>query len=364
MRLFLTLVLALAIDGPSVAAQPRPAEWQLRKVFAVGTEPDTSTLARVRSIQLLTDGRLLVVDAQAKSILAFDSAGRAKPALGRLGSGPAEYRSPYALAVLGDTIAVLDPGNARIGLFGRDGGWRGSWVVMPITGGSTVRLYRVPGKEFYALGTRRLENRSVMTFIRHDVRGPRDTLAPAPAAQPSSAGVMCNGTDKGIHFFSTTFQSSHLRAPGPGGTILDADMDTYRIEQRSAAGAVVRTFAGSAARVPITDVEWDSAGAELAAFLKKDPKAECNRRALERPASKPAIRAFWWDDSGRLWVERYAAKGFAFDVFNDRGVLIASMPAPERLSDIEPSVVGNRVAILSATSDGVQFVQVFRFGVK
>lgn len=364
MRLALAPIAGIVLFSQPVESQPRAADWALRKQFAVGTEPDTTALGRVRSVQLLTDGRLLVADAQARSILVFDSEGRARPALGRVGSGPAEYRTPYALATIGDTIALLDPGNARIGLFGRDGSWRGSWVVQPITGGSTVRLYRVPGKEFYAIGSRRTGTNPVITYIRHDGRGPRDTLAPAPWTQASSAGVQCAGTDKGIHFFSTTFQSSHLRAPGAGGTILDAEMAEYRIEQRSAAGAVVRTFTGSAARLPITDVEWDSAGAELAAYLKQDPNASCNRRTLERPASKPAIRAFWWDDSGRLWVERYTPRGFAFDLFNDRGILIANIPAPERLSDIEPSVVGNRIAMLSATPDGVQFVQVFRFGPK
>jgi hypothetical protein len=353
-------LLGIALATQAVHAQPRPADWRLRKLFDVGVEPDTTTLARVRSIQLTNKGRLLVVDAQAQAVHVFDSTGRAQALLGRVGSGPAEYRTPYSIAIIGDTIAVLDPGNGRIGLFDQAGSWRGSWIVQPVTGGSAIRLYRVPGREFYAIGTRATSTGLITTYVRYDGRGARDTLVPTPVPQAPDFGVRCAGTDKGIRFFSTPLQPSNIRLPGPGATILDAKSDVYRIVQKSAAGMTLRTFVGAPGRVPIADAEWDSAGAELAAYLQKDPNAECSKRALVRPPSKPTIRAYWWDDAGRLWVERFAMRGFVFDVFNDQGVLVATLPAPDRVSSVEPSVVGNRIALLSATPDGVHFVQVYR----
>jgi len=358
------LIATLCATGLSAPAnaQTRPQDWSLTRLYSVGGESDTAILQRVQSLQQLRDRRLLIADAGARSVIVVDSLGRVRPPLGRMGSGPAEYRAPQALAVIGDTVAVLDPGNGRIGLFSSSGAWQGSWVVQPITGGTNVRLYRVPGADFYAYGVRKIGAKLATTFIHFDPRGPRDTLAPDPEPTSPDFGAMCNGSDRGIRFFSTTFQSRHVRIPGPRGTLLDAETSAYRIVHHTLAGDTVATFAGPATRVPISNAEWDSAGAEFAAYLKQDKDAKCSTRSLSRPSSKPAIRAFWWDDAGRLWVERYATSGFAFDVFSQRGALLASMPAPERVSDVEPSVVGNRIALLGATADGAHVVHVYRFG--
>lgn len=360
------LVTSLAATGLSAAAttQARNQDWSLTRLYSVGGESDTTVLQRVQSLQQLRDRRLLIADGGARSVIVVDSLGHGRPPLGRMGSGPAEYRAPQALAVIGDTVAVLDPGNGRIGLFSSNGAWRGSWVVQPITGGANVRLYRVPGADFYAYGVRMIGAKPATTFIHFDARGPRDTLAPEPQPPSPDLGAMCNGSDRGIRFFSTTFRSRYVRIPGPRGTLLDAETSEYRIVQHTLAGDTVATFAGTATRVPISNAEWDSAGAELAEYLKQDKDAKCSARSLRRPSSKPAIRAFWWDDAGRLWVERYTTRGFAFDVFSQRGVLLASMPAPERVSDVEPSVVGNRIALLGATADGAHVVHVYRFGQK
>ena len=358
------MILALALLGVrSACAQAAASEWTLERVFSVGSAPDTTVLQRIRSLQLLRDGRLLIADAGARSIVVVDSSGRPRPPLGRMGSGPAEYRTPYALATLGDTIAVLDPGNGRIGLFRSNGTWAGSWMAQNITGGTDVRLYRVPGAEFFAYGTRRVGSQAVSTFIRHDSRGPRDTLATDPRPSDPEFGVVCQIAG-GMSFFSTTLQSHHLRIPGPRGTLLDAEMTAYRIVQRTARGAVVTTFTGPASPVPISDGEWDSVGAELAKFHKEHKDSKCTRESLARPTSKPAIRAMWWDDSGRLWVERYVISGFAFDLFDQRGMQIASLRAPSRNSEVEPSVVGNRIALLGENADGAPVVHVYRFSAK
>lgn len=176
------LIAALHITGTSAPAnaQTRAQEWSLTRLYSVGGEADTTVLQRVQSLQQLRDRRLLIADNGARSVIVVDSLGRVRPPLGRMGSGPAEYRAPQALAAIGDTVAVLDPGNGRIGLFSINGVWQGSWVVQPITGGTNVRLYRVPGAEFYAYGVRTIGTKLATTFIHFDARGPRDTLAPEP----------------------------------------------------------------------------------------------------------------------------------------------------------------------------------------
>jgi hypothetical protein len=172
--------------------------------------------------------------------------------------------------------------------------------------------------------------------------------------------VVCNGSDKGLHFFSSPWTPRFLDQPGPGRSILSAVTTDYRIVQRNAAGDSIAVFTGTALRLPITDREWKDATAALEEFRKNDPAATCNPGSLPRPAQKPAIRAFFWTADGRLWVERYSARGFAFDVFDPQGRLLATVPSPARVAEVEPHVSGNRLAIVAESADGAHLVRVYR----
>ena len=353
------LVQALSLCAASQsAAQSKPAVWILTPTITVGDGSDDIVLERVNSLQLHKTGRLLIADGGAKTIFVVDPMGKQLPAIGRKGAGPAEYSAPYALATIGDTIAVLDPGNARIGLFNSKGEWQGHWISPSITG-SEVRLFRMPDGQFYNYGTRTEGNRSLTTFVRYDSNGARDTLTP-PALAVSDVGVLCRLTNS-ISFFSSIYEPRHIRIPSPGGTILDATTDNYKIIQMNSAGATTAIFSGSAPRLPISDAEWENSIRGWTKFKKENSTAGCNHSSITRPPGKPAMRGMWWDDAGRLWIERYATNGFAFDVFNAKGNHVATMPAPEREVGVEPTVVGNRIAVLALNSDGAQIVRVYRF---
>jgi hypothetical protein len=351
------LLLASAVH---VAAQIRtPPQWFLEPLFTVGNTPATE-LQDVASVLWLPDGRLLVADAGTPRLLVFDSTGRPLGAMGRDGSGPAEYRTLRSLALLGDTIAVQDGGNARIGLFTLSGGWIGSWVLPPISG-PAIRLYRVPGNELYGVGTQRSDSRrGLLTFVRFAGGGQRDTLLRDKPPELGDWVVVCNGSDKGLHFFSTPWTPQYLEHPGPAGTILSAVTSDYRIVQRNQRGDTTAVFAGTATRLPIPDVEWKEATTDLEKYRKQDPAAACNPASVRRPVQKPAIRAFFWSSDGKLWVERYTARGFAFDVFDSRGTLLGTLPSPDRVADVEPYVRGNRVAIVTESPDGAHVVRTYR----
>ncbi|MGV3707929.1 MAG: hypothetical protein ACO1Q7_03745 [Gemmatimonas sp.] len=110
----------------------------------------------------------------------------------------------------------------------------------------------------------------------------------------------------------------------------------------------------------MSDAEWNASIADFTAFAKKNTTGACDKSSIARPANKPAVRAVWWDDQARLWVERYTTTGFAFDVFVKNGTQLATIRAPERAEDVEPNVVGNKIALLSLTADGIPVVRVYR----
>ena len=250
-------VLLLLAVVSTAAAQTRPARGSLTVLYTVGAE-DGTVLDHVSAVLLRRDGHLLIADQGQRTILAFDATGRAQAPLGRTGAGPAEYRAPVGLASIGDTIAVLDPRNARIGLFSPTGHWYGQWRVQPITGDAMIRLYRVAGPEFYAIAS--VPGVRQPAFVRYDARGAQDTIVPAPSVEAATHRALCKGSDLGIRVFTTALHPRRLRLAGPRSSYLDAETGTYRIEQRDAGGSVRRTFIGTATPIPITDAAWDSAG--------------------------------------------------------------------------------------------------------
>lgn len=340
----------------SVAERDIPT-WSLKPLFTLGDSGSTE-LQRVTSVLWLGDNRLLVADAGARLVLVFDSLGRRLGTLGREGSGPGEYRTPESLALIGETIVVRDPGNARLDLFSTTGAWVGSVALPPISG-PQIRLYRVPGREFYTVGVQtRDTTMAALTFIRYDVTGPRDTLLRRKRPATGDGVVMCRGSDKGIHFFATPWRSRYVEVPGPHNTILSANTGNFDVVQRGV-GLTVVHFVGSSEPTFITDAEWDSATTAFRDYLSKDSRAQCNTQTLERPAHKPAIRSFFWSDDGSLWVERYTTTGRSYDVFDDRGKLVATAAAPEHIDEVEPHVSNGRLVVVAESPDGAHLVRAF-----
>ncbi|MBX3147745.1 MAG: hypothetical protein KF785_13345 [Gemmatimonadales bacterium] len=84
---------------------------------------------RLRGVHELRDGRVVVVDANEQGVMVVDLARDRVVPLGRIGSGPREYRYPTGLLRLGgDSIGIIDNGNSRILVVtgaGRPGGTLG-----------------------------------------------------------------------------------------------------------------------------------------------------------------------------------------------------------------------------------------------
>jgi hypothetical protein len=84
-------------------------------VFA---ESDSVFVARPIRVGIDQDGRLFVSDDASGSVFVFSAAGALQRRLGRLGSGPGEFRSPGVTVFLGDTaVAVEDRRLRRLTIF-------------------------------------------------------------------------------------------------------------------------------------------------------------------------------------------------------------------------------------------------------
>lgn len=335
-------------------------EWRLEPLFTLGSAGEGSEgFGAVVSILADSAGNAYVADRNAAEIRVFDSTGAHVRTIGRRGRGPGEIQDLYSIAWLSGALAVLDPGNGRLGLFERDGRWSGSRPVQLVTG-PAVALVRAGEDEIYALGARPANGGLRGTFVRHTRAAPGDTLDRPPRdPRAEQHGVTCMGWDV-IHFFAVDFGPTSFATVAPGGVLVSAWTETYRIVFWGRTGDTVRVVERERSLIPVADAEWDAQLAEFRRLRERWTGAQCKPSEPRRPAAKPALRHIFFDHRGRMWVEAYDAAGFVFEVFDGEGRLVGAVPVPSRDESVEPYVRGERLYYVITDSLGVQYVQASR----
>lgn len=334
-----------------------PPAWELEPRLRIGSAEDgPDVFGSVTSVLLDDDGNVFVGDMHGHHIQVFDAQGVYVRTIGREGAGPAEFARVWSMAWVGDTLAVLDPDAARIGLLTHDGEWVGMWRYQRICCDG-IMLYRASPTNVYA----RMWLADGEAYVQYTPAGPGDTL-PQPQYQGELIrGPVCElqGGD-GISSFAVPFGHRYLHAPAPDGTIATVLTDSYRFTFITAAGDIVRVVDREYVNLPITDSEWEDAGADFREFRETWGKgSHCDPPDLERPDTKPALRSFFFDPVGRMWAEIYTRTGFAYDVFDPEGRLIGTVPLPPRDARVEPYVRGDRMVLVEQDSLDVQYVRVF-----
>jgi hypothetical protein len=106
--------------GPDVAL-----DWQFDSLFTLGgadSGPQSFYQLRGGVVRADVAGRLYVLNASAKRIVVFDSAGRFLRSMGEPGGGPGELQWPVTLVVTPDgRAAAIDIGKHALVWFGADG---------------------------------------------------------------------------------------------------------------------------------------------------------------------------------------------------------------------------------------------------
>jgi hypothetical protein len=336
------------------------AEWTLRELAAIGSADGPSAFGHVRSVVMDGDGNVYIADDQASEIRVFGPDGTHLRTIGRPGGGPGEFTELYSLAWMGDTLAVLDPRAGRISLLARSGEWIGQIAHEPMTG-PDIRFHSV-GRDVYSVGMKpAADGKLVQVYLRY-AGGRIDTL---PSSQQQSSGpastILCRpSTGRGLTFFRNPFIAQQLQSPAPGHRIALVTSAAYRIAVLSAAGDTAMVIEKEHRLAPLTDAEWEEATRPHREWAASSPGAKCTPVEFTRPPGKPALRTIFFDDADRMWVEVVTAEGFSFDVFDPRGAHLGHLRAPARQRSVPTYVRGDRLVLVTADSNDVQAVRVFR----
>ncbi|MES2306994.1 MAG: 6-bladed beta-propeller [Gemmatimonadota bacterium] len=351
-------LLALASCGSPKLSPDETVEWQAHPIYEVGAAGAGSVeFGSVSSILLGPDGALYVVDQWKSAISVFDTTGRFVRNIGRVGAGPGEYRDPYSIAWMGKSLALLDPRNARLGLFDSAGNWVTSWPAPGISGGQVIRLYRTPPTAWlFAPGHDAFSG----TFVQYSATGSRASTRVLTLDEPPSQGRRCVRPDSGTNYFSQPFGATLLQIPA-GGTIRALALTSaYRIAIVGALGDTLRVISRDTPLAPITDSEWTAANSDWVKFRQEWPTATCDVGEFSRPSAKPPLVHLFIDDVGRLWVERATPTGPRYDIFSTTGILVATVTGLPSSEGIDPTVAGDRIAFVGHDSTDNPMVRVYR----
>jgi hypothetical protein len=341
--------------------------WSLERVVAFGGvggggEPRPDEFGAINALVADADGRVYVAEPQSREVRVFDQDGRHLHSFGRRGAGPGEFASVQSLAWKADTLFVLDPGNARMQRFTRDGAEAGVVHWMSLTG-------PVEWVRFFPTGDGLLHVRGVpprgvagFAFVAWDGARAVDSVLVRSPADPPPAAVTCHRPDDVISFFTIPHTPRALAVPAGDGVAAYAWSGDYRISFVNGAGDTVRRIVRDAPAPRVLDEEWSIAADSFAAFQGRMPAgSSCEPASIRRPATKPAVRALHFTEEGRLVVEAETEEGAVLDFYDDDGRLLGTVRAPERDPRVPPYFRDDRVYIVTRDPEyGVQGVAVYR----
>jgi hypothetical protein len=283
---------------------PEGPGWKFTEDLRIGAVdgPPEYQFGRIAMFQVLSDGRIVVVDAMASNVRFFSRDGVHELTVGREGKGPYELSgSRHALLTgPGDTLVVGDPANSRMHVLAPDGTWVGTfpwrpegehdagyWANDPLTG----RLTTLHSPLRQADGTR-MDTLEIL--LERDVHGGVvDTIARLP-----SHYTFYHGPPGTIRRY---YNAAWWDRPWGNGVAI-ARTDRYRLFWYDREGSLRRIITLSREPLPMTDEER-SVFFERWQEMLRDRWAEIKPN-IHFADSYPPYRQFVPGPAGTLLVQR------------------------------------------------------------
>ncbi len=362
-RLHTTLAAALlVVIAPFAGAQAR---WTIVEDLRIGTlDEGPASFADVRGIAVGAGGSIWVLDFKTQEIRMFDAQGKFVKQVARKGSGPGEIRNANGMVTApnGD-IWVNDPANARLSVYAAGGDFKaqhtlGTWGYGYIWSAMFDREGRLD--EYFPQF--KPDRTSTTTVRRIGADGAvRDTI-PMPACRTE-------GVDPKHAFYQATART-HSMSMGvpflpravmtwdPAGAIWCSGGDRYEVLRIAlGSGDTTARVVRDVRPLPVTAAERAREQDKLHETFSKQGFNDPDFSWI--PKTKPVVLALDVDDRGRVWVRSSAADTLhtSFDVWNDKGQLVATAVAPFHISPYwHPLFRGDTLYTVTTDADDVPYV--------
>ena len=322
--------------------------------------PEEYLFGSIRSIAVGDDGTVYVLDLQAQHVRVFDSLGVYVETLGRRGEGPGEFTEAEAVAALpGGRLAVRDPENQRVTVFGPGRGeiaeWRYTGTVssfLPLYVDTRGRIHLVAGD------LSRLDELGTEIIVLAPDGTHLDTL-PEPSSDYEAPFVRAEAPGGLRVTYGVPFNPRFHWTIHPSGHFLTGLSSDYRIDLARDDG--VLRIERKQGPVPASDAERTHARDLTVSRIRWSlPDWDWDGPAI--PRHKPFFRALRAGRDGRIWV-RLSTKGrpvdnldhdpdepgsFAvtweedtrYDVFEPDGTYLGVVVAPHEFTSFPVPVFG------------------------
>jgi hypothetical protein len=358
-----------------------PSRLVTRVSIGVAEGDENLMLADLQGLAVAPDGSIYLTE-NTPTLKRFGPDGAFIEVIGRMGSGPGEYRRPDGgLAVLPDgRVVIRDPGNGRLSVYTADGDPLTTWRMR--TGFSTSRkIYVDSAGSLYTLVL--VDPQAsvfdwVMGLQRYRGDGTAADTLIAPRWNYQRAQI--SGSREGNQSINDVpFAAEAHWTWSPLGYFVGGVSNAYRITLFRS-GAPLR-IERQAPPVPVqADEAADHRRVATDNMVRNFPGWVWNGPDI--PATKPPFRAVYAGDDGRIWVlvSRPGAKDsaatpsvgsgdqaysvatwkepVAFDVFEADGRYLGQVAAPKGFQNYpEPTFRGDTVWAAVEDADGVRYVQ-------
>ncbi len=364
------------------------AEATLVPEVAIGQVdgPEEYLFGRLTSIAVDDSRRVYVLDDQAQHVRVYDSEGVYLETLGRQGEGPGEFTRAESIAMLPDgRLAVRDPGNLRVQVFGPGPGERTEWTYLSGNFYTPSALYTdVRGRTFLYARVRGSAGELVMRVV---VLGPdgaaADTL-PEPSSDFDPPRVRAERTDDDGNTSSVSsvvpFSPFFHWSVHPSGHFLTGLSGEYRIDLARDDG--VLRIERQSTPIPVSDAERDHERESTVRMIRLSIPG-WNWDGPSIPRHKPVFKGLLSGRDGRIWVwlstEAYSVvnddynpdnpfsepvswiEPTRYDVFESDGTYLGAVATPDGFSTYpNPVFEGEHVWAVTRDDLGVQRVVRFR----
>lgn len=291
-----------------------------------------SGLEEVRLAARGPAGELALADRAAGRIVVFDSLGRPTSVLGRVGSGPGEFRALRMIHydTAGHLIA-FDPGNSRVTWFS------GSGVIereQTIAGAMAIGAF-----DDGRLLLRRID--AERALATEGVHRPPHLLSSLSADGATEAPIVSILGDEAVYerhpsmglvYGPVPFGRATLTAIGPDRIVV-ADNLAFELKQYTADGKLTRIIRRHAAAVAVTTSVLEQYLTTLPGGGTEEGRRR-HREAFARtrlPPTLPFVDALRLSRGGIVWVRTYSPPGqplATWSAFRSDGALLAEGELP------------------------------------